>query len=187
MIEVEREDFFVESIKNPIEYGTYYKINQKYGIGFQWTSEVHHDFVITVTDIRFNQETMVGEHIGSGYVLALYISGAGDEFYPYQIVSPNTLRCYEPSEKYKAIYHPQIPLRCITVQVDQEFIDQYLQEISGDLEVNFSDFFKEKGKFYLPNVNRAMQSLYKYLLSMKASRITVEAKIYEIISILLHI
>ena len=81
MIEVEREDFFVESIKNPLEYGTYYKINQKYGIGFQWTSEVHHDFVITVTDIRFNQETMVGEHIGPGYVLALYISGAGDEFY----------------------------------------------------------------------------------------------------------
>ena len=37
MIEVKREDFFVESIKNPIEYGTYYKINQKYGIGFQWT------------------------------------------------------------------------------------------------------------------------------------------------------
>ena len=174
MIEVKREDFFVESIKNPIEYGTYYKINQKYGIGFQWTSEVHHDFVITVTDIRFNQETVVGEHI----------SGAGDEFYPYQNVSPNTLRCYEPSEKYKAIYHPQIPLRCITVQFDQEFIDQYLQEISGDLEVNFSDFFKEKGKFYLPNVNRAMQSLYEYLLSMKASRITVEAKIYEIISIL---
>lgn len=184
MIEVEREDFFVESIKNPIGYGTYYKINQKYGIGFQWTSEVHHDFVITVTDIRFNQETMVGEHIGPGYVLALYISGAGDEFYPYQNVSPNTLRCYEPSEKYKAIYHPQIPLRCITVQFDQEFIDQYLQEISGDLEMNFSDFFKEKGKFYLPNVNRAMQSLYEYLLSMKASRITVEAKIYEIISIL---
>lgn len=80
--------------------------------------------------------------------------------------------------------NPQIPLRCITVQVDQEFIDQYLQEISGDLEVNFSDFFKEKGKFYLPNVNHAMQSLYEYLLSMKASRITVEAKIYEIISYL---
>ena len=184
MIEVKRDDFFVESIKNPIEYGTYYKINPKYGTGFQWTSEVHHDFIITATDIRFNQETMVGEHIGSGYVLALYISGAGDEFYPYQNISPNTLRCYEPSEKYKAIYHPQIPLRCITVQVDQEFIDQYLQEISGDLEVNFSDFFKEKGKFYLPNVNRAMQSLYEYLLSMKASRITVEAKIYEIISYL---
>ena len=184
MIEVERDDFFVESIKNPIEYGTYYKINPKYGTGFQWTSEVHHDFIITVTDIRFNQETMVGEHIGSGYVLALYISGAGDEFYPYQNISPNTLRCYEPSEKYKAIYHPQIPLRCITVQFDQEFIDQYLQEISGDLEVNFSDFFKEKGKFYLPNVNHAMQSLYEYLLSMKASRITVEAKIYEIISYL---
>lgn len=184
MIEVKRDDFFVESIKNPIEYGTYYKINPKYGTGFQWTSEVHHDFIITATDIRFNQETMVGEHIGSGYVLALYISGAGDEFYPYQNISPNTLRCYEPSEKYKAIYHPQIPLRCITVQVDQEFIEQYLQEISGDLEVNFSDFFKEKGKFYLPNVNHAMQSLYEYLLSMKASRITVEAKIYEIISYL---
>lgn len=145
MIEVKRDDFFVESIKNPIEHGTYYKINPKYGTGFQWTSEVHHDFIITATDIRFNQETMVGEHIGSGYVLALYISGAGDEFYPYQIISPNTLRCYEPSEKYKAIYHPQIPLRCITVQVDQEFIDQYLQEISGDLEVNFSDFSKKKG------------------------------------------
>lgn len=145
MIEVKRDDFFVESIKNPIEYGTYYKINSKYGTGFQWTSEVHHDFIITATDIRFNQETMVGEHIGSGYVLALYISGAGDEFYPYQNISPNTLRCYEPSERYKAIYHPQIPLRCITVQVDQEFINQYLQEISGDLEVNFSDFSKKKG------------------------------------------
>ena len=43
MIEVKRDDFFIESIKNPIEYGTYYKINPKYGTGFQWTSEVHHD------------------------------------------------------------------------------------------------------------------------------------------------
>ena len=50
MIEVKRDDFFVESIKNPIEYGTYYKINPKYGTGFQWTSEVHHDFIITATD-----------------------------------------------------------------------------------------------------------------------------------------
>ena len=29
MIEVKRDDFFVESIKNPIEHGTYYKINPK--------------------------------------------------------------------------------------------------------------------------------------------------------------
>ena len=36
MIEVKRDDFFVESIKNPIEYGTYYKINSKYGTGFQF-------------------------------------------------------------------------------------------------------------------------------------------------------
>lgn len=184
MIEVKREDFFIESVKNPIEYGTYYKINQKYGKGFQWTSEVHHDFIITMTDIRFNQEIMVGGHIGSGYVLELYISGAGDEFYPYRNISPNTLRCYEPSEKYKAIYHPHIPLKCITVQFEQEFIDQYLQEISGDLEISFSDFFKEKGQYYLPNVNQSMQSLYEYILSKNASRIAVEAKIYEIISFL---
>ena len=51
---------------------------------------------------------------------------------------------------------------CITVQFDQEFIDQYLQEISGDLEVNFSDFFKEKGKFYLPNV----KDVYKRQIRM---------------------
>ena len=184
MIGVKREEFFVESEENPIEYGTYYKINRKYGTGFQWTSEVHHDFIITVTDIRFNQEIMVGEHTGSGYVLVLYISGAGDDFYPYQNISPNTLRCYEPSEKYKAIYHPRIPLKCITVQFDQEFIDKYLQDISGDLEVSFSDFFKVKGKFCLPNVNRAMRNLYEYLLSKEASRIAVEAKIYEIVSFL---
>ena len=75
------------------------------------------------------------------------------------------------------------------------YIKQTLKEkhaIEADLFVTFvpeewdtcSDFFKEKGKFYLPNVNHAMQSLYEYLLSMKASRITVEAKIYEIISYL---
>ena len=75
MIEVKRDDFFVESIKNPIEYGTYYKINSKYGTGFQWTSEVHHDFIITATDIRFKQETMVGEHIGSGmYLLSILVA-----------------------------------------------------------------------------------------------------------------
>lgn len=184
MIEVKREDFFIESVKNPIEYGTYYKINQKYGSGFQWSNEVHHDFIITVTDIRFHEETMVGGHISSGYVLELYISGSGDEFYPYLNISPNTLRCYEPSEKYKAIYHPRVPLRCITVQFDVDFIDQYLQEISGDLEISFSDFFRKKGKFYLPKVSQSMQSLYEYILSKKASRITVEAKIYEIISYL---
>lgn len=184
MIEVKREDFFKASKINPIEYGAYDIINYKYGAGFQWTSEVHHDFIITITNIRFNQEVMVGEHIGSGYVLALYISGAGDEFYPYQNISPNTLRCYEPSEKYKAIYHPNIPLKCITIQFNQEFIDQYLKEISGNLEISFSDFFKEKGKFYLPNVNRSMQNLYEYILSKSVSRISIESKIYEIISFL---
>ena len=40
MIEVKRDDFFVESIKNPIEYGTYYKINPKYGTGLDRKSVV---------------------------------------------------------------------------------------------------------------------------------------------------
>ena len=184
MIEVKRDDFFVESIKNPIEYGTYYKINPKYGTGFQWTSEVHHDFIVTASQIRFNQEVMVSGDIGTGYVLDLYISAAGDEFYPYQNISPNTLRCYEPSEKYKAIYHTQIPLKAITLQFDQDFIDTYLRDISGDMEVSFSEFFKEKGKFCLPDVSHAMKNLYEYLISPEASRITVEAKIYEIVSLL---
>ena len=75
MIEVKREDFFVESIKNPLEYGTYYKINQKYGIGFQWTSEVHHDFVITVTDIRFNQEPWLENILGLDmYLLSILVA-----------------------------------------------------------------------------------------------------------------
>lgn len=184
MVRATREDFFIESKENPIGYGTYYTINQKYGDGFQWTSAVHHDFIITLTDIRFHQEVMIGERVGAGYVLALYISGAGDEFYPYQIVSPNTLRCYEPSEKYKAIYHPQIALKCMMIHFDPEFIDQYLQENFGEMEVSFSDFFKTKGKFSLPTVNQAMHELYEYLLTNTASRIYVEAKIYEIVLLL---
>ena len=60
------------------------------------------------------------------------------------------------------------------MQFDQEFIDQYLQEISGDLEVNFSDFFKEKGKFYLPNVNRAMQSISILASYLKENRLNEE-------------
>ena len=71
------------------------------------------------------QGVLAAVFFGDVFQTYFHISGAGDEFYPYQNVSPNTLRCYEPSEKYKAIYHPQIPLRCITVQFDQEFIDQY--------------------------------------------------------------
>ena len=94
MIEVKREDFFVESIKNPIEYGTYYKINQKYGIGFQWTSEVHHDFVITVTDIRFNQETVVGEGGSAMSAEVMTIRQMCDAF----DVTPRTLRFYETRE-----------------------------------------------------------------------------------------
>ena len=45
MIEVKRDDFFVESIKNPIEHGTYYKINPKYGTGILSVSKYFSEYI----------------------------------------------------------------------------------------------------------------------------------------------
>lgn len=120
------------------------------------------------------------------YVLVLYISGSGNEFSPYQNISPNTLRCYEPWENYKVICHPQIELKSISIEFTFDFIDNFFKKRHSDINVAFSNFFRNKNKLFLPELNKLMYKIYKFNETHSTTKLFLESKVYEALSLIAY-
>ena len=186
MIEIDLNDFFKKSGHNMKQFGDTYTINKKYGSGYFWAYQEQDRYCLSIHKIRFATDTMLAYALSDRYSLVLYITGAGEEFYPYQNLSPNTLRHYEPGEQYKVIYHPQIELYTISVEFSSNFVENYLQEKFTDLDIDFSDFFRTKKCLYLPKINRLLYDLADYDEDFATARLYCESKIYEVLSLMVY-
>lgn len=186
MIEIDLNDFFKKSKHNKKQFGDTYTINQKYGSGYFWIYQDRDGYGLSIHKIRFATDAMLAYTLSDRYSLVLYITGAGEEFYPYQNLSPNTLRHYEPGEEYKVIYHPQIELYTISVDFTSDFVDNYLKEKFVDLDIDFSDFFQTKKSLYLPKINRLLYNLSDYDENFATARLYCKSKIYEVLSFMVY-
>lgn len=181
MIELKKDDFFRGEILNIKNFGRTYAINPKYGTGIYWKYQVTSEYSITLCKIKFHQETLLEYKLPNRYVFAFYLSGSGNEFFPYQSVTPNTVRAYEPFENYKVIYHPQIELISLTVELSTFFIEQYVKQHYKNLASDLHTFFSRKHKFLILKMNKILYEIYNCNDSC-SPELFITSKIYEILS-----
>lgn len=184
MKEIKKDRFFQEGENKLKLFGSTREIDNEYGSGYCWTCNIEDNFIISIDEIEFKEDFPLDFVLPNLYVLVLYIRGSGDEFYPYQTISPNTLRCYEPQEDYQVIYHPQVQLKAISIEFTAEFLNKYIEEKCDGLEVNFDDFFKDKRKLYLPELNKLMLEIYSFDAPYSIAKFYLEAKLYEALAII---
>ncbi|OTG53432.1 AraC family transcriptional regulator [Streptococcus agalactiae] len=186
MEKIELIDFFVnQSINKKNKCYKNKPINSLYGDGFQKVYDIDNNFSISIYNIRFNKEYVLNYTLPERYVLVLYVSGSGNEFYPYQNISPKTLRCYEPGENYKVIYHPQVELKSVSIEFTIDFIDSFLEK-HKDMNITFTDFFRNKNKLFLPKLNKLMYDIYKFNEYDSTTNLSLEAKVYEVLSLIAY-
>lgn len=181
MIEFKKDDFLKSEIINIKNFGSTFSINPKYGSGICWVYQVTPECVITLHKIKFNQETLLEYQLPDKYVFAFYMSGAGNEFFPYQSITPNTMRAYEPLENYKVVYHPQIELISLSIELSTFFIEQYVKEHYKNLASDLHTFFSRKHKFFILNMSRIIYEIYNCNDSCSPD-VFITSKIYEILS-----
>ena len=108
MIEIQRTDFLVDEAPNIKPFGHTYTINPKYGKGLYWTFDVSDNCVIHIHKIKFKEESLYqSDELIDKYTFAFYISGSGNEFFPYQNLTPHTLRTYKPKEPHNSMVQCQ--------------------------------------------------------------------------------
>ncbi|MDO5714722.1 MAG: AraC family transcriptional regulator [Tissierellia bacterium] len=184
MKEISIRNFYTRERENIKSFGRTYQINSDFGEGYQWVFPIEGDNYITIDHIIFYKDTLLEYQLPSQYLLVLYLAGSGDEFYPYQNLTPNTLRCYSPKEQYKVIYHPHLPLKAVNIHFSPYFIEEYLKEEHFDIHTNFHDFFKHKYKWYDPNLNKVLYDIYHYDSSPEMAKLYLLSKIYEILALI---
>ncbi|MDO5717379.1 MAG: AraC family transcriptional regulator [Tissierellia bacterium] len=187
MREIDPNNFFVsESSDQENNYDKKYLIRSSYGDGFQHIYNIDDNFYVSIYNIKFKKEFILRYTLPDRYVLVLYITGSGNEFYPYQNISPNTLRCYEPREKYKVIYHPQIELKSISIEFTADFIESFLKKRYRDIDIAFSNFFRNKNKLFLPKINKLMYEIYKCNGKSATTKLLLESKVYEVLTLIAY-
>lgn len=186
MIEFDLNDFLKKSEHNKKRFGDTYAITKKYGSGYFWNYQEQDGYCLSIHKIRFAADIMLSYPLPDLYSLVFYITGSGEEFFPYQNLSPNTLRYYEPGEEYKAVYHPQVELYTVSVEFSSHFVETYLQEKFTDLDIDFRDFFRTKKCLYLPKINRLLYDLADYDEDYATARLYCESKIYEVLSLMIY-
>ncbi|AOH38525.1 helix-turn-helix transcriptional regulator [Dialister pneumosintes] len=182
MIEIQRTDFLVDEAPNIKPFGHTYTINPKYGKGLYWTFDVSDNCVIHIHKIKFKEESLYqSDELIDKYTFAFYISGSGNEFFPYQNLTPHTLRTYKPKERYKVIYHPQIELICFSIGLSPFFIEKYVKLHHKKLALHLDSFLNIKNHFFIPKLNKILYEMYYYKDSSSPD-VFFTAKIYEILS-----
>ena len=181
MIKLNNSFFTYTNLSTKENFENITHFNKKYAKGYMTTYNINNNFVIQKFKGTFNNESLLELNTHFNYSLVLYITGSGDEFFPYQNISPNTLRAYHPHNKYKVIYHSKIELNCIQIVFKPYFIDNFIKENFPDKASEIKNFFKNKNKLYIPHINKLFYDMYNYSETSNPN-IFFTAKVYEILS-----
>ncbi|MDO5725976.1 MAG: AraC family transcriptional regulator [Tissierellia bacterium] len=183
-MQIDKSNFYKKSDWNYKKLGETYTVKEEFCDGICWIYSFNNSYSWKIDKLNFNTDAVLDTVIPDRYTLVLYISVAAEEFYPYQSLSPNTLRYYEPNERYKVIYHPQVELKAVSIDFSSEFIEKHLKDKWPDLNIDFSQLFKNKGNLYLPKINQIMYEVANFDEDAEIAKIFYESKVYEIISMM---
>lgn len=170
---------------NPI--GTCYKLDESLGSGYYWIYSHKDLFSISIHDFYFHDnfyfESQLPEYLGISY----YESVSGEEINPYRRLKAGCVKSYwYNGNKYQAIFHKNIPMKSIGIDLTPKYCDNYLEEKYSDDYINpRSALLKINETTEFPEMVLLLHQLKAYKGTGISAKLFYEGKVAEAISLIL--
>ena len=167
-------------------HGTYYEVPAHKGSGYYWYYAKEDQFYVSGTDITFwEDEFMEFDNFPSMGVVC-YFSISGEVLNPYRRISCNNITGYVASKgKYKVIYHKDIPVRSIGINIFPAYCEKILNvRYPGEFENPEATFSAINGTTDFPEMMLLLKQLETYRGSGTSADLYYESKVAEAVSLI---
>lgn len=171
--------------------GKLFRIQKEYGEGAYWVygqKDLYdikiHDFYF-YKDLFFDIETLEWPECLS---ITYYESVSGEEIMPYRRLNAGCVQTFLGGYKpYKAIFHKNIPIRSIGIEIMPAYYEEYLKEAYPDEYIAPHDAFRNIDQSnYFPEMIALLRRVWNYRGDGMAAKLFYEAKVAEAVSMVLE-
>lgn len=182
--------FILDRKRSIIEEGQYfYALSSDMGEGYFWYYFYEDMFVIEKQDFFFYDEFFLESPEPDFISVQYFFSVSGEEFHPYCQLSPNSLRVYvgENKKTFQAVYHKNIPIRSISINIMPDFYNNYLKEKLGGEYINLHNAFKGlRLGVDFPQLVALLKQIQSYSCNGASAKLFYEGKVLETLALLLE-
>lgn len=168
--------------------GKTYVTDSEVGYGIYWVYTKKDFYSIVIHDIKFNKDSYLEIMCPEYFSISYYISISGEEFTPYADLSSGEVKCfYKCNEKYQAIYHKEVPVKIISIEILPNYINKFLSENYPNEFINLTKAIVDiKSTFSFPEMKMLLHDIYSYVGSGMEAQLFYDGKVAEALSLVLH-
>ncbi len=167
-------------------HGTYYEVPAHKGKGYYWYYAKKDQFYISIADTTFLEDEFMAFDNFACMGVVCYFSISGEMLNPYRRISCNNIIGYAASrEKYEAIYHKDIPVRSVGINIFPAYYKEILNaQYPGEFENPGAAFSAINGTTSFPEMMLLLKQLEAYRGSGTAADLYYESKVAEAVSLI---
>lgn len=176
----------VENVNGFNQSGICYRVPPRIGNGYYWVYGKQNLFSISIHDFVLYEDYLVNYEQPKFLGISYYDSVSGEELNPYKRINANCIRS-RISEKnlYKAIYHRNIPIRSIDIDMSPDYYEEYLNNTyPGEFNNPQNVFLGINGMTDFPELIFSLRQIRNFKGSGAAAELYYTGKVSEIISLI---
>lgn len=181
--------FYVDEKRNKKDdIRQYYKFNTEKAKGSYWVYAYKNLFSISCLEFTSLDDFYV-EFLQPDYIsISYYDSISGEELSPYKRIQSNCIRGHIGNNNlYRAVYHKNIPIKSISIEIMPEYYNDYLnKKYPGVFKHPKSAFKSIDGATDFPQLVLILRQLASFSGSGISAQMYYESKVIEIVSLIIE-
>lgn len=175
----------IESSPNFSPAGKLYLAPEEVACGYYWVYGEKNLFDIKIHDFYFFEDSFVSLNTPECLSITYYDSVSGEELTPYRRLTAGCVKSfYGGHETYKAIFHKNIPVRSVGIEVFPAYYEKYLRERYPDDYIPPHEAFSRIGQtFNFPEMSHLLQQVWDYKGKGIPAKLFYESKVAEAVSL----
>lgn len=170
--------------------GQKYYLEPDKGKGYFQAYFYENMFEIVIRDFVFYEDFFLECPMPEFLSITYYTSVSGEEFHPYRQLSPNSLRASVGDGKkkqYQALYHKNVPLRSVGIEMMPAFYKQYLQQKFSGESIDLHEAFKQFAvKTEFPELVMLLKQIQHYNGIGLTAKMFYEGKVLEALALIMQ-
>lgn len=184
--------FQIENTKKPFNsMGKLFKLPEKLGNGFYWVYGEKDLYDIKIHDFYFHKDSFFDLKMFEWpecLSISYYESVSGEELMPYRHITAGCVKTFiNANAPYKAIFHKNIPIRTIGIEIMPAYYEKYLKEAYPNEYIAPHDAFKNIGQTNnFPKMVSLLREVWNYNGNGLAAKLFYAAKVAEAVSLIVE-
>ena len=169
--------------------GNFYCLPKSFGEGIYWIYGEKNLFNIKIHDFYFYEDEFFDQESlnwPESLSITYYESVSGEEIMPYRRLTAGCIKTFFGGQHpYKALFHKNIPIRTIGIEIMPAYYEKYLKEAFPDEYINPDEAFREIDQTNnFPEMVSLLRKVWNYNGDGMAAKLFFQSKVFEAVALI---